>query len=274
MRRSRRTFLTRRSRSLDGGKEALLEVHEEEGGALRPEQGGRGVGFLDGSRARLGQGRVAAQDGLACLQDVQVAGEEVIAARHHHEPPGLRQGIHQGADRSPLPNSSCLAMHEQARRAQRRQRKAVSLNNRKGNPRARSARTRGSRRPPGGPWPRRTRSPPARGAGPESDVSISSRAALGVGLLAAFRGRVPPSLRPTPRKLKRSTASPCSCRALAARNTTLKCIIPPCRGWAWQTTAAADRLPFGMHQQGLEPSRRPLRGRTTRSRPTAQDSIR
>ena len=39
-----------------------------------------------------------------------------------------------------------------------------------------------------------------------------------------------PSLRPTPRKLKRRTARPASCRARAVRKTTLLCMVPRAAG--------------------------------------------
>jgi hypothetical protein len=40
---------------------------------------------------------------------------------------------------------------------------------------------------------------------------------------------------------------------LGVNRPTLKCIIPPCNGWAWQITAAATGGPSG--KDGFEPAR-------------------
>src|SRR5258705_3294243 len=46
-----------------------------------------------------------------------------------------------------------------------------------------------------------------------------------------------PALRPTPRKLNRSTAAPSAWSVDATRCTTLLCSVPPYSGCGWHTTA-------------------------------------
>src|SRR6187200_2434563 len=48
-----------------------------------------------------------------------------------------------------------------------------------------------------------------------------------------------PALRPTPRKLNRSTAQPMRASALALWNTTFVCIVPPSIGSGWPNTTTA-----------------------------------
>src|SRR6188472_2502007 len=54
-----------------------------------------------------------------------------------------------------------------------------------------------------------------------------------------------PALRPTPRKLKRSAATPMRGIALAAWYNALVCIVPPCSGCGWPKIATARGSPSG-----------------------------
>ena len=121
----------------------------------------------------------------------------------------------------------------------------VSSSDCSGKPSTNSARTRASAAPTRDAITEPNEKPPSTCGRPGKRRAISSSAAR-TSSCSPRPSSCVPSERPTPRKLKRSTASPWCCSALAARNTTLKCMMPPCSGCAWQTTAAPTGSPSGL----------------------------
>ena len=93
------------------------------------------------------------------------------------------------------------------------------------------------------PRPSRTRKPPSTCGGTGSweaarAISPSSAASHVVLLAAAVVVRALRSVRRRGKLAREDGPARWCWSASAARNTTLKCMTPPCRGWAWQTTAA------------------------------------
>ena len=152
-----------------------------------------------------------------------MAGEEVVGCRGRRRAScGSGSGATSARIRAPAAERVVLALHEEARLRARPRGSDVSVTIDSGKPRAKSARTRAS------PHPTRSAIDGAegeaaerRGAGRES-AAPARRGRRARRPARRARRRGVPSLRPTPRKLKRRTAAPCACRALAARKTHLE----------------------------------------------------